>query len=171
MSEESLPEYVQKRVLVLGVGNVLFGDDGFGPAAVDHLSRNCDIPKDVHVMDVGTGAGDILFTVGLSPKKPEKIIILDAVDVNKKPGEIFQLKIEDLPDSKLTDFSLHLFPSSNILRELRDQMNIEIIILACQAEQIPDSVRMGLSESVRKALPKAARKTLKLARTGKERKT
>ncbi len=171
MSEESLPEYVQKRVLILGVGNVLFGDDGFGPAAVDYMLRNCDIPKNVHVMDVGTGAGDILFTVRLSSKKPEKIIILDAVDVNKKPGEIFQLKIEDLPETKLTDFSLHLFPSSNLLRELRDQMNIQIVILACQAERIPDSVSMELSESVRKALPKAARITLRLARTSGERKT
>jgi coenzyme F420 hydrogenase subunit delta len=171
MSEESLPEYVQRRVLVLGVGNVLFGDDGFGPAAADYLLKNCEIPKDVHVMDVGTGAGDILFTVGLSSKKPERVIILDAVDVKKRPAEIFQLKIEDLPESKLTDFSLHLFPSSNLLRELRDQMNIDIVIIACQAERVPDSVSMGLSESVRKALPKAAQMTLKLAQERTERKT
>jgi len=172
MSEESLPEYVRKRVLILGVGNVLFGDDGFGPAAADYLLNNCDVPDEVHVMDVGTGAGDILFTVGLSPKRPRRIIILDAVDVKKKPGEIFRLSINDLPANKLTDFSLHLFPSANLLKELRDQMNVDIVILACQAEHIPDSVSMGLSESVRKALPKAARMALQLAQTSNsERKT
>jgi len=172
MSEESLPEYVKKRVLILGVGNVLFGDDGFGPAAADYLLKNCDIPDDVHVMDVGIGAGDILFTVGLSPKKPRRIIILDAVDVKKKPGKIFQLSIDDLPANKLTDFSLHLFPSANLLKELRDQMGVDIIILACQAEHIPDSVSMGLSESVKKALPKAAQMALKLAQAFEsERKT
>lgn len=172
MSEESLPEYVKKRVLILGVGNVLFGDDGFGPAAADYLLRNCEIPDDVQVMDVGIGAGDILFTVGLSPRKPRRIIILDAVDVKKKPGEIFQLSIKDLPASKLADFSLHLFPSANLLKELRDQMDVDIVILACQAGHIPDSVSMGLSESVRKALPKAAQRALKLAQTrNSERKT
>ena len=158
-----MPEYVKKRVLILGVGNVLFGDDGFGPAAADYLLNNCKIPDDVYVMDVGIGAGDVLFTVGLSQKKPEKIIILDAVDMKRKPGEIFELPIDDLPANKVTDFSLHLFPSANLLKELKDQMGVDIVILACQAERIPDAVSPGLSDSVAQALPKAAKMALKLA--------
>lgn len=159
-------------MLILGVGNVLFGDDGFGPAVADYLLKNCHIPDDVQIMDVGIGAGDILFTVGLSPKKPKKIVILDAVDIKEKPGEIFQLSIENLPANKLTDFSLHLFPSANLLKELRDQMDVGIVILACQAEYIPDSVSMGLSESVKKALPRAAEMALRLAQASEsERKT
>jgi len=163
MSEETVPEYIKKRILILGVGNVLFGDDGFGPAAVDYLLENYTIPDDVHVMDVGIGAGDVLFTVALSQKKPERIIVLDAVDMKRKPAEIFELSIDDLPANKITDFSMHLFPSANLLKELRDQMGIEVLILACQAERIPDSVNPGLSSSVKQALPKAAEMALKLA--------
>ena len=167
-----MTDYWNKETLVLGCGNVLFGDDGFGPAAADYLLENCDVPDDVHVMDIGTGAGDILFTVGLSPKKPERIIILDAVDVKKEPVRIFQLSIDDLPANKLTDFSLHLFPSANLLKELRDRMGVDIVVLACQAELIPDSVSMGLSDSVKKALQKAAQMALELAQSVKsERKT
>jgi coenzyme F420 hydrogenase subunit delta len=162
MSEETVPEYVRKRVLVLGVGNVLFGDDGFGPAAVDYILKNCTVPDDAYFMDVGTGAGDVLFTVGLSPQKPERIIILDAVDMKRKPGEIFELSIDELPSHKMTDFSLHLFPAANLLKELKEQMGVEVIILACQAEMIPDSVNPGLSQSVKQALPLAASKTLQL---------
>jgi len=159
-----VPEYSKKRVLILGVGNVLFGDDGFGPSAVDYMLRNCDIPEDVYVMDVGIGSGDILFNVALSQTKPEKIIILDAVDMKKKPGEVFQLSVDELPTSKLADFSMHFFPSANLLREMRDQMKIDIIIVACQAERMPDSVSTGLSDSVKQALPKAVELALKLAR-------
>lgn len=162
-SEETVPEYVKKRVLILGVGNMLFGDDGFGPAAADYLLRNCKIPDDVYVMDVGIGAGDVLFTVGLSQEKPEKLIILDAVDVKRKPGEIFELQIDALPANKVSDFSLHLFPAANLLKELRDQMGVDVVILACQAERVPDAVSPGLSDSVKQALPKAAEKALKLA--------
>jgi len=165
--EETLPEYVRKRVLILGVGNMLFGDDGFGPAAADYLLKNCEIPDDVYVMDVGIGAGDVLFTVGLSPEKPEKIIVLDAVDVKRKPGEIFELSIDDLPANKVTDFSMHLFPSANLLKELRDQMGVNIIILACQAERMPDAVSPGLSDVVKQALPRAAKMALKLAVKGR----
>jgi len=163
-SEETLPEYVKKRVLILGVGNILFGDDGFGPAAADYLIKNCKIPGDLYVMDVGIGAGDVLFTVALSQEKPKKIIVLDAVDVQKKPGEIFELSIDDLPANKITDFSMHLFPATNLLKELRDQMGVDVVILACQAERIPDAVSPGLSDSVKLALPKAAQMALKLAR-------
>jgi len=163
MPEEPMPEYVKKRVLILGVGNILFGDDGFGPAAVDYLLKNRRIPDDVYVMDVGTGAGDVLFTVALSQKKPEKIIVLDAVDMKRKPAELFELSIDDLPANKITDFSMHLFPSANLLKDLRDQMGVEVYILACQAELIPDSVNPGLSSSVKQALPKAAEMALELA--------
>jgi len=163
MSEETVPEYVKKRVLILGVGNILFGDDGFGPVAVDYLLKNCKVPDDVYVMDVGIGAGDVLFTVALSQGKPEKIIVLDAVDVKRKPGEIFELSIDDLPANKITDFSLHLFPATNLLKELRDQMSVDVVILACQAERIPDAVSPGLSNSVKQVLPKAVEMALKLA--------
>jgi len=163
-SEEALPEYVRKRVLILGVGNVLFGDDGFGPAAADYLLKHCRIPEDVHVLDVGIGAGDVLFTVGLSEEKPEKMIVLDAVGMEREPGEVFELSVDDLPANKVTDFSLHLFPSANLLKELRDHMGVAVVIVACQAERIPEEVSVGLSDSVKRALPKAAEMALKLAR-------
>ena len=149
--------------MILGVGNVLFGDDGFGPSAVEYMLKNCDIPEDVYVMDVGIGSGDILFNVALSQTRPQRIVILDAVDLKKKPGEVFELSIDELPASKLADFSMHFFPSANLLKELRDQMNINIVIVACQAERMPDSVNVGLSDSVKQSLPKAAELALKLA--------
>jgi coenzyme F420 hydrogenase subunit delta len=105
----------------------------------------------------------VLFTVALSQEKPEKIIVLDAVDLKRKPAEIFELSIDELPANKITDFSMHLFPATNLLKELRDQMGVEVVILACQAERIPDAVSPGLSDSVKRALPKAAEMALKLA--------
>ena len=167
MSDEGIPEYASKRILILGVGNVLFGDDGFGPAAADYLLSNYRIPDDVYVMDVGIGAGDILFNIALSPKKPEKIIILDAVKMGKKPGTVFKLPINDLPASRLSDFSTHFFPATSILKDLRDQMGIEIVIVACQAKRVTKAVSQGLSDEVKKALPKAACMALELAKEAK----
>ena len=91
MSKDVVPEYASRRVLILGVGNVLFGDDGFGPAVAEYLQKNVKLPDDMYVMDVGIGAGDILFNIALSQTRPKKIIVLDAVDVKRKPGEVFTL--------------------------------------------------------------------------------
>ena len=42
----------EKSILVFGCGNILFGDDGFGPAVVNHLQEKYSLPDDVLVMDV-----------------------------------------------------------------------------------------------------------------------
>lgn len=167
MTTDIAPDYLKKRVLILGCGNILFGDDGFGPATIEYMKKNCDIPDDVYLMDVGTGAGKILLTMDLSEEKPQKIIILDAVDLKKKPGEIFQISIEELPKNKAGDFSPHIFPTTNFLKKIRDASNIEILILVCQVENIPELVSPGLSESVKKSIPKAAKMALEMAKNSK----
>ncbi len=166
MTTDAAPNHLKKRVLILGCGSVLFGDDGFGLATVEYIQKNCDVPDDVDVMDVGTGTSRVLLALALSEEKPEKIIILDAVDLRKKPGEIFQISIEDLPESKTRKFSPHLFPPTNLLKEVRDG-GVEVVILACQVEKIPEVVNPGLSKSVERSVPKAAKMALELAKNGK----
>ena len=153
MTDDDLPEYCKKSTLVLGCGNILFGDDGFGPAVIEHLKDNHKIPDNACVLDIGTGARKILFTLVLSEKKPESIIIVDAVDVGRKPGEIFEIPLEEIPVTKTDDFSIHQVPSSNLLRELRDFCSVRVTILVCQVGHIPESVQPSLSEPVKKAIP------------------
>lgn len=150
------PDWYDKSVLILGCGNILFGDDGFGPAVAQRLRRNFTIPGDIYVLDAGTSVREILFDTILSDKKPSKIIIVDALDCSRKPGELFSLDVDSLPKIKIDDFSLHQAPTSNLLRELRDLYGIEVIVTACQVAHIPDSVSPGLSEPVREAVEAAA---------------
>jgi coenzyme F420 hydrogenase subunit delta len=158
--EDVLPEFCRKRVLVLGCGNVLFGDDGFGPAVVEWLEKHCRVPDDVCVLDAGTGVRTILFTVTLSEHRPAKVIVVDAVDATRRPGELFTLSIDELPPRKIDDFSLHQLPTSNLLKELRDLCGVEVSIVSCQVTTIPDSVCPGLSDALQRAVPKACEMVL-----------
>ena len=151
----------EKPILVFGCGNILFGDDGFGPAVAEHLENNNLLPENVLVMDVGTSIRDILFDLALSEKKPKKIIVVDAVDYpDRKPGEIFEIPVEGIPEKKTADFSLHQFPTVNILRELRDHTGIEIIVLVAQTDALPDTIRPGLSKAMKDAVVKACERIL-----------
>lgn len=150
------PHWYDKAVLILGCGNVLIGDDGFGPAVVGRLSENHSIPPDVCVLDAGTSVREILFDTILSEKKPETIVVVDAMDCGRKPGELFWLQIDALPQAKLDDFSMHQIPTSNLLRELRDLCGIEVLVMACQVSGPTDSVTPGLSIPVQKAVDEAA---------------
>jgi len=149
-----IKEILQSKTVVFGCGNVLFGDDGFGPKAVEYLCANYKLPSGMYAEDMGTAVSDILFDLALSENSPETIWILDAVDMYERgPGEVFELEVEAIPGKKSGDFSLHQFPAVNLLQELRDK--IEVRILAVQVACIPQEVQPGLTPQVQDALPKA----------------
>ena len=152
----TLPEYCRASILILGCGNRLFGDDGFGPAVVDALERDYPgLPPSAYAMDAGTGVRKILFTLVLSEPRPETVIIVDATDAGRRPGELFDLSIDQIPVNKISDFSMHEIPTSNLLAELQKLCGVKVRILSCQVHRIPDSVSPGLSLAVAAAVPKA----------------
>lgn len=146
---EDIPEYCNKSTIIFGCGNILFGDDGFGPAVVEKLIRIYTIPDEVCVINAGTSVRDILFNIALDEKKPDTIVIVDAVDIGKKPGDIFEIDIDEIPEKKIDDFSMHQMPTSNLLRELRDLCGVDVRILSCQVEKIPEEVGPGLSKTLK----------------------
>ena len=155
-------DYLDCKTLVLGCGNILFGDDGFGPAVVDCLLENYPLPPDVCVLNVGISVRNLLFTITLSDRRPGKIIIIDAIDAGKPVGEIFELDIDQLPKVKIDDFSMHQLPTSNLLKELNEFCDIDVKILSAQVQQIPDEVDPGLSKVIRSVIPAACKKIIAL---------
>ncbi len=156
LDESDLPDFCRKPIVVLGIGNVLFGDDGFGCAVVDYLESHCQIPETVCLLDAGTGVRKLLFTLCLSPARPQRLLIIDAIDAGRTPGEIFEIDPAEIPPVKLDDFSMHQLPTSNLLRELQETCGVEVRVLACQTGPLPEEISQGLSTAVRRAVPQAA---------------
>jgi coenzyme F420 hydrogenase subunit delta len=152
------PAFCQARVLVLGVGNILFGDDGFGPTVVESLIHDYDLPDDIYVMDVGTGVRKLLFTLILGDVYPEHILIVDAVDWGYTIGEVKEIAANELPVTKIDDFSLHQVPTSNMLRELQEQCKVEVSVVVCDIGDLPQVIDPGLSPEVKQAVKIAAEK-------------
>ena len=151
------PDYYARQTLVLGCGNILFGDDGFGPAVADYLADNYRIPDDTAVLNLGLSTRGFIFDILLAEARPKRIIIVDAMSYSgRKAGEIFETPLDDLVREKIDDFSLHQGPTSNLLRELRDLCGVEIVIIACQPQYIPQEMTRGLSAPLRKAVPEAS---------------
>ena len=158
---EQFPIYCQKEILIAGCGNKLFGDDGFGPEVVEYLLSHYSIPNNICLLDVGTGIRKILFTISLSEPRPKVIVIIDAVDKGRKPGEIFEITLDEIPKEKIDDFSIHQVPSSNLLKELQDFCSVKVRVMACQIKTIPETMQSGLSKPVKKAVPLMAQRIVK----------
>ncbi|MBI5245009.1 MAG: hydrogenase maturation protease [Elusimicrobia bacterium] len=152
----------EKETLVIGCGNVLIGDDGFGPAFIKHLAERGGVPESVGLLDAGTGVRKVLFDLALSERRPRRIIVVDAIDVGRRPGEVFEIDLEGIPAVKSDDFSMHQLPTSNLLKELREECGVEVRVAAVQVESIPPEVKAGLSKPVAAAMGKAAELVLEM---------
>ncbi len=153
-----IADIYQKPILVFGCGNVLFGDDGFGPAVIQWLKAEQDLPPAVTAVDVGTSVRDLLFDLLLAPVKPRCLLIVDATgQAGTAPGELVELELDRIEAAKSNDFSVHQFPSLNLLQELNDQDGVEVRVLAVRVSHIPDRVAPGLSGPVAAAVPAAGR--------------
>lgn len=146
--------------MIFGCGNLIMGDDGFGPTVIERLHQDYELPDDVHAIDADTGVREYLFDYLLSEEiRPRKIIIVDAVDFSdRRPGEVFEIHSSEIPAKKIHDFSLHQFPTVNLLQELEQHTGIKVLIIAAQVEFIPDEIAPGLTPAVSKAVSEACEK-------------
>ena len=150
-----------RDVIVLGCGNILFGDDGFGPSVAEYLQNCIQFTPNVSVINTGKNVSGILFDLILSPQRPKKIIVIDAVDTKRKPGEVFNLNVDEFPLNKIDDFTLHEMPTSNLLKELKEFCNVDVIIIAAQVERMPEAVSPGLSDALMESVAVAAEEVLR----------
>ncbi|MEL7637208.1 MAG: hydrogenase maturation protease [Anaerolineaceae bacterium] len=152
------------QVLVIGCGNVLFGDDGFGPAVIKHLQTDYHLPAEVVTLDVGTAGGELLLDALLGEVTPRTLIIVDAMDVGLEPGTVKGIPLETLPENKQADFSVHQFPAFDILRGLKEQKGVNLYLLGCQVESLPREICLGLSAPVAMAVRKTANLVVEMVR-------
>ena len=78
------------RVLIMGVGNILLRDEGFGVAAVNHLEKNYDWPENVRLQE-GATQGLLLMS---ELEECDLLVVLDVVLGGKEPGTVYLLENE-----------------------------------------------------------------------------
>ncbi|MFO7883199.1 MAG: hydrogenase maturation protease [Desulfobacteraceae bacterium] len=150
-------EIYRKKILIFGCGNTLFENDGFGPAVIEYLNETHDLPDSVLALDAGTGIKDFMFDLLLMENKPEMLFVIDAVTIKgRKPGDVFELDLSDVPCEKMSDFSLHQSPSSNLLKELKELCGVDVRVICVNVDAVPNEINPGLTEDVKTAVPKAA---------------
>ncbi len=117
--------------LVLGLGNLVHGDDGVGVHAIEYLRRDSRIPSEVTLMDGGTqGISLIPHISGF-----DRVLVIDAIDADEKPGTLLRLEgaaIENLPGKP----SVHQLGFADLMISLKllGEAPKEIVVLGVQPE-------------------------------------
>ncbi len=117
MSGNSAREPARKvtGVLVLGLGNVLLGDDGLGAAAVARLERSYRTPPGVHLEDGGTLGLSLLGLLA----EADRLILVDAVRTESPPGTLVRIDGEDVMDAVRERLSPHQIGVADLLDAAR----------------------------------------------------
>jgi hydrogenase 3 maturation protease len=123
-------------LLVMCIGNREGGDDAVGPFVSDKLIEN----GFSNVLDCGTIPEN--YTSVVKQKAPEKLVIIDAVDMGLSPGEI-----RIVPKEKIgvMTISTHGIPVSLLIEYLEQDIK-KIIFIGIQ----PDTMSGDMTEKVKK---------------------
>ena len=140
------------RVVVAAFGNELRGDDGFGIAVLRCIEASRSTPHHVTLLDVGT-AGLRLTQELLIPC--DRLIVIDAMTRGGKPGTVYVLKVDDVPEAR--DVDMHLAVPSRALSVAKalGALPPETFLVGCEPADV-DELTMELSDSVRAAVDVAA---------------
>jgi len=127
-----------ERITVLGVGNILMQDEGFGVRVVEQLHRKYNFPENVQVLDGGTLGMELLrFLIGT-----DKLILVDAVSGDLPPGAFYQFSHDEVKTYFKEKVSMHELGIQDVLAvmEVLEQPAKEIRILGVQ----PLTIDIGL---------------------------
>lgn len=125
------------ETLILGIGNVLWADEGFGIRAVEALNAGFMFPQTVRVMDGGTQGIFLLPWV----RSASRLLIFDAVDFGRSPGSLELISGADVPRFMgIRKMSMHQAGFQEVLATaaLSGELPQDIALIGVQPELLDD---------------------------------
>lgn len=140
-----------RKVLILGIGNTLRADDGLGVYIIQHMiERGVFLPEGVDLLDGGTAGFDLLGMLD----GYDKIVIVDALKTNDRPGSIYRFTPEHAIERR-AQYSMHEVGIMEVIRTLRLTGNDpEIEFVGIVPENLND-LDTTISHAVMESVPRA----------------
>lgn len=137
------------RLAIVGVGQVLLGDDGAGPAVIELLRQLVAPSPNLLLVDAGHAPENVFGPV--IRFAPTQVIYIDAIRSNGKPGAIRWLRASDVEE---TGGSTHMLSLGIMADYIQANTSAEVVVAGIQ----PNSMRFseGLSPEVQRAVHELA---------------
>jgi hydrogenase maturation protease len=147
-----------KKVVVLGVGNLIMADEGIGVRVVEALEREYALPPGVVAIDAGTSSMELLADLS----HLDFLLVVDAINADKPPGTLVKLAGDEVPVFFRRNLSPHGIGLSDVLAalEFMDAAPREVVVIGVQpvslelsteltpeiAARVPELVAMAVAE-------------------------
>lgn len=127
----------QDTVCVMGIGNVLWADEGFGVRCIEALQQRYEFAPHVSLIDGGTQGLYLIQHV----QEATHLLIFDAIDYGLEPGTLKLIENDDVPRFMgAKKMSLHQtgFQEVLSLSMLTEKYPKAVLLIGCQPEQLED---------------------------------
>ncbi|MBP1885070.1 hydrogenase maturation protease [Ensifer mexicanus] len=150
------------RVLVLGIGNILWADEGFGVRAVEAFHKAYEVPANVTILDGGTQGLHLVQFVN----EHDRLIVFDAIDYGLVPGTMKVVEDDEVPKfTSAKKMSLHQTGFQEVLSaaDLMGDYPERLTLIGCQPLDLED---WGgpLTAPVRAVIPAAVETAVRILR-------
>lgn len=125
------------RTLVLGIGNILWADEGFGVRAVEAFHRRYELPEGVTLLDGGTQG---LYLVNFV-QEADRLLVFDAIDYGLVPGTLKIVEDDEVPKfTGAKKMSLHQTGFQEVLSaaDLLGDYPERLVLIGCQPLDLED---------------------------------
>jgi hydrogenase maturation protease len=149
-----------KEFVVIGLGNPIMGDDGFGLCALEQLALAWNFEDSVELLDGGTWGLSLIPSI----EGARGVLFLDAIRTNNAPGTMVELRGDEIPRRLASKLSPHEIDLREVLAvlQLRGTLPAEVSAIGVEPEEV--DLRHGLSATVRSRVSDVVR--LAVARLG-----
>ncbi len=154
--EKALKPADTKKVIILGVGNILLKDEGVGIHIIHALQDSLlPVGAEVEIIDGGTSPNVLYLLDGA-----DKLIIIDAVEGGGEPGTIYRFRAGDVEQEGKCVLSMHEMGLLDDLEmmELMDGKRRDAIIIGVEPKEM--GVGLELSSQLEQEIPQIVKVVL-----------
>jgi hydrogenase maturation protease len=127
-NQNPFDHFYAPEIMILGIGSILFSDDGFGIQVIQKIEKEYEFPDNVLVVDGGVLGINLLGVIS----GPEHLIVVDTMRNHGKPGDLYRLEGDAIPERIRAKNSLH-------------QVDFLEALTLCQAlDKVPKTVIIGV---------------------------
>lgn len=143
MSSSDIKKRIRGIVAIIGIGNIMRGDDGCGPKLIESLKKK---NTKAHLFDCGTVPENYIFPI-LSTSC-DTVILVDAADFAATPGSIKALALNEISGAGLSTHNSSIRLFTDLLMTGKDNLNIFAVSIQPKriafGEPLSDEVKAGI---------------------------
>lgn len=149
----TIEEMFEGKTVIVGIGNVLRGDDGLGSYLVERLQKKLDVPC------INAESSLDRYVGKIARERPDTVLLIDAVHLGEEPGAFEIIKAEDVVDTKTSTHDLTPRSATDILKRRIDG---KVYLLGVQ----PANLQLGepISRKIKKTVHYLERRIARAAK-------